>query len=200
MRDIGGPGGYGATRWSCGVHCKEQSETMGAEPAIVSHSRRLVLRETQPAVVPSHDVDRRRLSCPLPFAGEGSMVVRQIRMGEGFFVTTHPSPIVARGSTELPSPAAEVGFIRLRPPLKVPELGQARVRVGEGAITATAFVVPSHDVKQHVSFPRRIFARGFGLLLTPNRGVGGSQDACSMSAAANLLAQTRYVVNSVVTM
>src|SRR5215469_11380389 len=61
-------------------------------------------------------------------------------MGEGFVSSRHPSPILARGSAELPSPAAEVGFIRLRPSLKVPELGQARVRVGEGAVMPTASV------------------------------------------------------------
>src|SRR6266436_4764016 len=48
-------------------------------------------------------------------------------------IPPHPSLRVA--GPKLPSPAAEVGFIRLRPIFKLPELGQARVRVGEGTIT-----------------------------------------------------------------
>jgi hypothetical protein len=48
----------------------------------------------------------------------------------------------------------------------------------EGTITVTAFasIFPSHDVKQPISFPRRIFAPGVCDVasLTPNRGVGGA--------------------------
>src|SRR5215831_12225129 len=41
--------------------------------------------------------------------------------------------------------------------------------------TASRFS-PAHDVKQPISFPRRIFASGFCILasLTPKRGVGGA--------------------------
>jgi len=69
------------------------------------------------------------------------MVSPRTRMGEGFVSTSTPSPIIACGNIEPPSPAAEVGFIRLRPSLKMPELGQARVRVGEGTIAATTFAL-----------------------------------------------------------
>ena len=110
------------------------------------------------------------------------MVCPSTRMGEGFVSNKHPSPIIARGSIELPSPAAEVGFIRLRPNLKVPELGQARVRVGEGAITTTALVGPaalviaSHPSQTASIVPAaRFCARGLQLCFAhPNRGVGGA--------------------------
>src|SRR5262249_54743381 len=75
-------------------------------------------------------------------------------MGEGFLRQHTPHPIITRGSTELPSPAAELGFIRLGPSLRVPELGLARVRVGEGAIMPTEFAAASHDVKQPTSRSR----------------------------------------------
>src|SRR5262249_14046658 len=79
------------------------------------------------------------------------------RMGEGFLRQPPPHPIITRGSTELPSPAAEVGFIRLRPSLRVPELGLARVPVAEVAIMPTEFAVASHDVKQPTSRSRDAF-------------------------------------------
>src|SRR5262245_29414740 len=52
-----------------------------------------------------------------PLAGEGTMVWQTVRMGEGPFVAMYPSPIIASGNTEVPSPAR-----------------------GEGTITATAAV------------------------------------------------------------
>jgi hypothetical protein len=91
---------------------------------------------------------RRSPLVPSPLAGEGTIVCPSTRMGEGFLSNKHPSPILARSNIELPSPAAEVGFIRLRPTLKVPELGRARVRVGEGTITATALVASSDEHHQ----------------------------------------------------
>jgi hypothetical protein len=59
-------------------------------------------------------------------------------------VTRTPSPIITRGNTELPSPAG-----------------------GEGTVTSIALALISHDVKQPISFPRRMSAPGacnFGLL------------------------------------
>src|SRR5205823_4102932 len=70
------------------------------------------------------------VTVPSPLAGEGSMVRPQDQMGEGAFHTPHPFFCVE--PFELPSPAVEVGSIRLRPSVGVAELGQARVRVGEG--------------------------------------------------------------------
>ena len=45
---------------------------------------------------------------PSPLAGEGAMVCPRFRMGEGFFAA-YPSPIIACGSTEVPSPARGEG-------------------------------------------------------------------------------------------
>ena len=46
---------------------------------------------------------------PSPLAGEGTMVRSRTGMGEGFVANKHPSPIMARGNTELPSPARGEG-------------------------------------------------------------------------------------------
>jgi hypothetical protein len=81
------------------------------------------------------------------------MVRSRTRMGEGFRDKTTPSPIIAHGNIELPSPAR-----------------------GEGTVTSIALALISHDVKQPISFPRRIFAPGVLRLCFahPNRGVGGA--------------------------
>src|SRR5262249_60107669 len=54
---------------------------------------------------------------PSPLAGGGTMAWQTVRMGEGPFVAMYPSPIIASGNTEVPSPAR-----------------------GEGTVTATAAV------------------------------------------------------------
>ena len=83
------------------------------------------------------------------------MVCPRFRMGEGFVSNRYPSPILARGSTELPSPARGEGN-----------------NSGDRAVGPAALVVVSHDVKQPISFPRRIFASGVCNFasLTPNEG------------------------------
>jgi hypothetical protein len=90
------------------------------------------------------------------------MVRPRSRRGEGF-AATHPSPIIAFGITEPPSPAR-----------------------GEGTITVTAFasVVLSHDVKQPISFPRRVFASGFCNFAspTPNEGWAERRETFGCSA------------------
>ncbi len=102
-------------------------------------------------------------------AGEGTMVCLRTRMGEG----QYPSPIIARGNIEPPSPAAEVGFIRLRPNLKVPELGQARVRVGEGAIMPTAFGALFTFQTAHLIPAARFLRPGLAPLLRSPESRGG---------------------------
>ena len=42
------------------------------------------------------------------------MVAQRIVMGEGFLRKMIPSPIITHGNTELPSPASELGFTRVR--------------------------------------------------------------------------------------
>src|SRR5882724_5338255 len=55
-------------------------------------------------------------NAPSPLAGEGSMVRTRIQMGEGscfakdISCEAAPSPIIGRGSTELPSPARGYGM------------------------------------------------------------------------------------------
>src|SRR5262249_11789242 len=46
-----------------------------------------------------------------PLAGEGTMVGPRTRMGEGLLCNQHPSPIIARGKIEPPSPARGEGTI-----------------------------------------------------------------------------------------
>src|SRR6266511_5932137 len=62
---------------------------------------------------------------PSPLAGEGSMVAPQVLTGEGCLRKKHHSPILARGNTELPSPARKSGLPDLR--THDAEPGQARV-------------------------------------------------------------------------
>src|SRR5712692_11406761 len=49
---------------------------------------------------------------PSPLAGEGSKVWLRILTGEGFLRKKYPSPLIARGNTELPSPARGEGTCR----------------------------------------------------------------------------------------
>jgi hypothetical protein len=89
---------------------------------------------------------------PSPLAGEGSMVRSRTRMGEGFRDKTTPSPIIACGSAERPSPAR-----------------------GEGTCNEHRACTSSHDVKQPISFPRRVLRPGFATLLRqPESRVGGA--------------------------
>jgi hypothetical protein len=85
------------------------------------------------------------------------MVSQQNRKGEGFNDGTPLTSSSHVADTELPSPAAEVGFIRFRRIPKVPELGQARVRVAEGAITSTApaTLISSQALKRASGSPFR---------------------------------------------
>jgi hypothetical protein len=78
-----------------------------------------------------------------------------------------PAGVAFRARSQPKSDSSDFGR------LKVPELAQARVRVGEGTIIATAVVVPSHDVKQPISFPRRVGVRGLRLCFTHPKPRGG---------------------------
>ena len=69
-----------------------------------------------------------------------------------------------------------VGFVRPKGSARAPQDEDGRARA-EVRLIAEPFVgVPAHDVKQPISFPRRMSAPGFCILasLTPNRGVGGA--------------------------
>jgi hypothetical protein len=67
-------------------------------------------------------------------------------------VTRTPSPIITRGNTELPSPAG-----------------------GEGTVTSIALALISHDVKQPISFPRRVFAPEVCNFASPTRIEGWAE-------------------------
>jgi hypothetical protein len=110
------------------------------------------------------DRSRCHFSCPRPACGERAQwSVREFEWVRGARHTT-PSPIVARGSTELPSPRKR----------------------GEGAIMAAELAARCEPLSvisisrcqtaQIISFPRRISAPGFCDFAspTPNRGVGGA--------------------------
>ena len=67
-------------------------------------------------------------------------------------MTRTPSPIITRGNTELPSPAR-----------------------GEGIVTSIALALISHDVKQPISFPRRMSAPGLCNFASPTRIEGWAE-------------------------
>jgi hypothetical protein len=83
---------------------------------------------------------------PSPLAVEGTTVWQRTRMGGGVVAATtpHPSSRVAASSCPLPQPKSDSSDFG--PLLKAPELGQARVRVGEGTITATKFAARRRTV------------------------------------------------------
>src|SRR5262249_50710536 len=90
----------------------------------------------------------------------------------GFVGFVSPKCVALPSRATLP---AEVGFIRLRPTFKSPELGQARVRVGEGAIMPTAFVALFTFQTTHLVPAAHVCARGLHPCFAhPNRGVGGA--------------------------
>jgi hypothetical protein len=81
---------------------------------------------------------------PSPLAGEGSSEFQQTRLGEGVstFESSEeaPHPIETAAPPAQPSPATEIGYIRFRSLYGAAEVGNIRLRLGEGADTSTAFM------------------------------------------------------------
>jgi hypothetical protein len=110
-----------ATRCSCTAPCKEQAGNREPSSAPIFYTRTLLLRSDQPRRLRWVRFAKcaARAFAPSPLAGEGTMVFPLTRMGEGFPSSTHPSPIIARGSTEQPSPARGEGTVTFTEPRRV---------------------------------------------------------------------------------
>src|SRR5262249_4993813 len=130
----------------------------------VSYSRRLVVLPRGPVGqdagwLRSAKMRRCRLSCPLPLRERAQWCAHDFEWVRGLFRTgtPHPSSRVAAPSCPLPQ-------------------GERATIAATALVGPAALVVVSHDVKQPISFPRRISAPGVCIVasLTPNRGVGGA--------------------------
>src|SRR5271166_2922260 len=80
---------------------------------------------------------------PSPLAGEGGSEFQQTRLGEGVstFESSEeaPHPTEPDARTVQPSPATEIGYTRFRSHYRAAEVGNIRLRLGEGTDTSTVF-------------------------------------------------------------